>query len=587
MRYLENFELFEKALRPSLFRRYVKNFNKERYADFFNFYKEKYDGDKNAYRIYLPINTKYTKRESKEKIEIEKFLNQHDYEVIDYIEGQCKHKRAKNPAKIGQTLTKIGSKSTDSSVKSKAEELMKKFVEDPIRKSVAESDLLICVSRHPYDIAGSDTDRNWTNCMTLPHIRTNAPDPGKEIHKLKIRKGELELAIKEIEDFKGGRQNAFKYFDVTKEEYDKMRNEYDRIDGKIEKLKEEEESRTETGNHSNYIMSDVKEGSLIAYLIKKNDKNINNPLKNMNIKPYLDSANPKDFVLVADRTAYPTDKTNPEFKETLNDWLEEVNQDKNGKFRLHPSLYDDSEYGEVVKVGREFKDVKGKLIRTYKQDPRQYEGEPWPEDDEEEEQEDDRESRIDEIENMPLSRIIDTYGIRVVLDSMTGDDQRRFLNDKRSDEKDDLRDNFTDLYDDSKVLLDYIIRNTSHDRLFTSETFVNGVIEEMEDDDQEKINKLKKGGEAWKKIMNHNLDEYDYDDVFDSDDCKTIMSDVGIIGQFLDREAEKKVTSVEGWLKNNGYLNRGDEVANADGLADQIDNYVDDRQIAENIVDNE
>ena len=36
-----------------------------------------------------------------------------------------------------------------------------------------DDDLLVVISRHPYDIAGSDTDRNWTNCMTIGSEKSN------------------------------------------------------------------------------------------------------------------------------------------------------------------------------------------------------------------------------------------------------------------------------------------------------------------------------------------------------------------------------------------------------------------------------
>ena len=48
------------------------------------------------------------------------------------------------------------------------------------------------------------------------------------------------------------------------------------------------------------LINDVKEGSLISYLIRKDDKNIEDPIADMNIKPYTNVVNPEDFIFVND-----------------------------------------------------------------------------------------------------------------------------------------------------------------------------------------------------------------------------------------------------------------------------------------------
>jgi len=82
-----------------------------------------------------------------------------------------------------------------------------------------------------------------------------------------------------------------------------------------------------------YLMHDVKEGSLEAYLIKASDKNINNPLANLNIKPYLaidedDEQDPNDFILISDIRMYG--KGTESFKATVDKVLDEINADKIG-----------------------------------------------------------------------------------------------------------------------------------------------------------------------------------------------------------------------------------------------------------------
>jgi hypothetical protein len=94
------------------------------------------------------------------------------------------------------------------------------------------------------------------------------------------------------------------------------------------------------GTNIRYLMYDVKEGSLIAYLINKNDKNINRPIANLNIKPYINEFDSNDFILQADTKMYGNG--NDKFKDMIDDWCREVNGDKAGYYCLNPNLYMDN-----------------------------------------------------------------------------------------------------------------------------------------------------------------------------------------------------------------------------------------------------
>jgi hypothetical protein len=352
MKYLNKFELFVEALKPSVAKRYVKHFNRERYDKLFKSYKEKYEGDRNAYRIFLPLISQPEKKVSILERDITDFLNEFGYDVINYIDGVCKFKGAKNPSKIGQVLTKISAQSKKDGKLEKSEDAdiyMKSFVEDPIRKVGAESDLLVCISRHPYDIAGADTDRNWTDCMTLPHTRGNE-DNVLKLRRLKNEQQQLEVELYEISNLMGkkGRTEGLKYLGVSEDEYDQKRKREESLRIEINLLEEENE-RTEAGCNTHYLICDVKEGSLISYLIKKSDKNIQNPLGCLNIKPYIDSSDPENVILVSDKESYG-DRTIPEFKKTVDAWLDEINKGKEGFFNMNPLLYDDSSYGTIFRM---------------------------------------------------------------------------------------------------------------------------------------------------------------------------------------------------------------------------------------------
>ncbi len=355
MRNIKTFGMFSEALLPSQFRRYAKAFDKERYSDIF----AQYPGDRNKYRIYLPLKgdaeflTDDPEEESTEQA-IVSLLKKAGYEVLDYVKGTCKHMDAKNPSKIGQVLTKLGA--TDYNAK----RLMKDFVEDENRKAGSKEDLMVIISRHPYDIAGADTDRDWTNCMTMAHAGSERVQK-KQAELEKIRKEmtkvkqDWQTAEQELDELKHARM-ADKESRPRKEDIDaaeererELKHRFTNLEEREENLKQEIEERTETGANAKYLLYDVKEGSLIAYLVRKDDKNINKPVSVLNIKPYIRSTwkddeetlDYDDFVLVSDNNMYG--KKVPAFKDTVDDWLDGINKAKYGDFKLKPMLYSDSQ----------------------------------------------------------------------------------------------------------------------------------------------------------------------------------------------------------------------------------------------------
>lgn len=353
-RIIKPFAGFLEALLPSQFRRYVKAFDRERYADIF----AEYPGDRNKYRIYLPLKgdaeflTDDPEEESTEKA-IADVLVKAGYEVLDYVKGTCKFKDAKNPSKIGQVLTKLGASDA------RAKRLMKDFVEDENRKAGSKEDLMVVISRHPYDIAGADTDRDWTNCMTMAHggserVKRKQAEIDKVRKEIAKAKQEWQQAEQELDEVKHARmadkESRPRPEDIkaAEERELELKRRFTELEDREENLKSEIEDRTETGANAKYLLYDVKEGSLIAYLVRKDDKDIKKPVSVLNIKPYIRSIwkdaeetfDYDDFVLVSDNNMYG--KKVPAFKETVDDWLEGINKDKHGEFKLKPLLYSDS-----------------------------------------------------------------------------------------------------------------------------------------------------------------------------------------------------------------------------------------------------
>ena len=345
MKFLKNYTRFLEALDPSQFREYMKVWDenpelKTRYESIF----KKYEGDKNHYRIYIPLINSEKFENDREVSEVEEgladFLSDYDYSIVDYMKGTCKKDGAKNTSKIGQVLTRI--ERDDSQAKG----YMKDFVEDPVRKVGGVEDKLVVISRHPYDIAGADTDRGWSNCMTLANYNPVKANPiydemnifNKELFALKSQIHKIRTKRSSTNDGESDR---------LRNEMSTLQSQVNTISDKIHKLQNKLNELTNQGQNAHYLIEDVKEGSLIAYLVKNTDKDVKNPIANLNIKPYINQMNDKDFVLVSDSSMYG--QGSKRFKATVDAWLDEVNVDKKGLYCINKNIYDDSDYGIVRK----------------------------------------------------------------------------------------------------------------------------------------------------------------------------------------------------------------------------------------------
>ena len=379
------------ALKPSQYREYVLSFDREKYEKLFKSFEGEHD--RNYYRIYLPIQ----KSKSETQIKIEELLDKYDYEIVNYIEGKAKFKSAKNITRIGQILQRIERNNPDET--SLCKELSKKFVEDPDRK--AGEDLMVCISRHPYDIAGSDTDRNWSNCLTMARTDTkryldHIDRIKKELSKLDLRKlgeqidkildedqsGELyeiekvdcllmnemdsddaatikeELKKHNIEvddDLLVKYEDEDGFVETDNYEFNDIANKYNNVISLIEDMSK----YVCSGTNVRYIINHVKSGVLMSYLIRKSDKNITNPIANLDIKPYFNIFDPSDIYLLSDTKMYGHGTL--EYKKTVDNWVSEVNGDKCGIYRLTEGLYNDNLQNKTILVKED-----GYVIRTNK-----------------------------------------------------------------------------------------------------------------------------------------------------------------------------------------------------------------------------
>lgn len=147
------------ALPPSMYRKYRKGWKPN--PTLLGLF-EKISGKKGhkAMRIYIDAKTdnvvKTIAQNIKPPIQIVDALMEKDIVLVDYLAGTGKDSHGRI-VKIGRVLSKMP-------------ELKKMFDSDPNRKSMVNAtrnNQLICISMHPYDIAGMSTDRGWVSCMDL------------------------------------------------------------------------------------------------------------------------------------------------------------------------------------------------------------------------------------------------------------------------------------------------------------------------------------------------------------------------------------------------------------------------------------
>jgi len=206
---------------------------------------------RNQNRIYIPLKKKENGEKSDIENEISQVLSQNNYELSDYKKGLVKDKYGRE-TKIGKVLTKLNK-----------QDLLNKFNTDKKRESSKNVDSYLVFSKHPYDVAGSSTDRGWSSCM-----------------------------------------NIF------------------------------------SGSNKKYIQHDIKEGTIVCYLISSNDLNINKPIARLLIKPFINVIDKDDVLYVPENKIYGTaPKT---FKNQIVKIFEKFQNEKVGKFRLIDTLYCDS-----------------------------------------------------------------------------------------------------------------------------------------------------------------------------------------------------------------------------------------------------
>jgi len=104
-------------------------------------------------------------------------------------------------------------------------------------------------------------------------------------------------------------------------------------------------------SQSRYVKEDIKHGTLIAYLISNQDKNINRPLARILLKPYTHTASDGKKLVV-----YNVGKLyglkNDYFIHTVKKWVKDnINSKVDGLYHRNKELYPDSNDPKSIRVG--------------------------------------------------------------------------------------------------------------------------------------------------------------------------------------------------------------------------------------------
>lgn len=181
-------QLFE-ALKPSEIRPYMgldRQLANQRIENVWdNLKKIANYKNKSGDRLYFTLDDVKNDSDDKHILECEpiitKFLGYRGYEVVNFYEGKVKKFNDKNIINIGKVLTFLGKRDKE------ALDLLKKYAGEKSLLSIGD-DYLIVISKHPYDIVGMSTDRNWTSCM---NIRDDKVSQYKKYLPLDITQGTI------------------------------------------------------------------------------------------------------------------------------------------------------------------------------------------------------------------------------------------------------------------------------------------------------------------------------------------------------------------------------------------------------------
>ena len=119
-------------------------------------FTDKIFGGKNQHRLYIPLQSQQSDPVPPQSVK--DHVESLGFNIHDYKNGLAKDKHGRD-VRIGRILShpKNGNPSA-----------LKEFNDDQAKRgSKKDDDHVVCITRHPHDVAGMSTNRGWTSCMDL------------------------------------------------------------------------------------------------------------------------------------------------------------------------------------------------------------------------------------------------------------------------------------------------------------------------------------------------------------------------------------------------------------------------------------
>lgn len=296
-------EIMTEKVELSKYREIYKQIDKkyrEQYKTWFN----------NQWRIYLPLSGAVSDPLYQE---VNNALSKGDYEIAEWNTGLAKSKKSTRTQRIGRLLTSL-----------KEEGLLKRFNERHKGREVSkekEEDLLVCISRHPYDIAAMSHDRQERG---FKHNKS-----GTWLS--------VEDFVKKYKDQISDDGSGSHYL-INGEHWDQSTKGWTSCKNLVD------------GSNNHYIPTEIDAGCLVAYVIRPTDKNIQKPLSRLLIIPLFNENDPDDTILYVGDKFYGKSITS--FKTVVEDWLEEHQGETDiSEYCLDTDKIYNDDYDELNRIG--------------------------------------------------------------------------------------------------------------------------------------------------------------------------------------------------------------------------------------------
>jgi len=121
------------------------------------------------------------------------------------------------------------------------------------------------------------------------------------------------------------------------------------------------------GENKDYVQIDIRQGTIISYLIEKNDKNIQTPVSRILIKPYINEDDQNDILYGVEQDSVKYGRDNEKYVKKLIFVLDKAQEEKTGIFEIDRYLYSDGET-TIKKLNiKKIKEVENKIGNQIKE----------------------------------------------------------------------------------------------------------------------------------------------------------------------------------------------------------------------------